>query len=125
MLLDVVVPKEHSPLRAVIDRGAGCVLARRDTMCLLYHQGDGGAFNITDYAGRVEVAAFRARDGAPTHAKVAAATEDVHIIGAFNTDTRTLTIDERGVLAEWLDAPSLRGPERLEVVFGEPPHTPH
>lgn len=119
MKLDVVVPVEGSHLRAVVKPGAGCVMVARNGLLRLHHQANTGAINLLEYADRVAVAAFRARDEALTHAVVAVQWDDVLIIGSFDTQARTLTLTQRDALAGWLDTRALAGSETIEIVFGE------
>lgn len=121
MNIDVVVPAPSDGIRAVVQAGAGCVMVERAGMYLLYHQSDTGAVNLMSYADRVRVAAYRARDRAPTHAVISIGADQAHIIGRFDTERDVLTIHDRERLAEWLDTPSVAGPEHLEFIFEERP----
>ena len=65
--MDIIIPKPSSPYRAMIAKGSGVVLQPRDTMDVIYYEGNlYGAVNLRSYEERIQCAAGRAHTRYPT-----------------------------------------------------------
>src|ERR1035437_2667801 len=92
-IMEVYVPAEDSPLKAVIKQGSGIVgLDEEDEHVTIYYEGNVyGAMNLKTFKERIACAAGRLATKYPTVAKMRAKREELVLVGQFDYETRRLT----------------------------------
>lgn len=107
MIVNVYTPTPGSLSCASIHEGSGIVgtpLGGSGRVLIDFEGNLYGAENMRTYEERLLHAADRHRTRYPTMARMAVRVAELHLVGTYDTDTRTLLVTDEAALAAWRDA---------------------